>query len=549
MIHGGIFSIPVSRQRQTSMKRRFIVFSSVLFLLIFSLGSAAFFVLMKQTLHQNAEAELRRIVEIERLKLENSVNCEITLASKMAGSAVIRRHLIDPGDLEARARALEEIAEYRQAFAGRAVFWVSDRDKRYHFGDEYIYTLDPALESSGWYNALMGNPVSARLNVHFDVGLQKNMLWVEAPVFDRGSRPVGLVGTALDIVDFVEGLYEDYQGEAELYLINAAGEITGADDIGLVENKVNISEVLGRTGSEILAGAEGLSGSGAIECFEAEDKSGLFAVASIPALGWHITAVSRFSKVAYLRTGLAVLFGVIMAVILFCFAAFNIFVARMLEPLNGLVKTVNQALSEWDLKSQKEQRPKDEIGTLGDFLKMTIIDPLTGVYNRRYMDGHLKQVIKSLSRTGGQLSLLMVDIDYFKKYNDTYGHGAGDDCLRAVAAALAQCLRRDEDFIARYGGDEFAVILPNTDKIGAQIMADKLLKKVRKANIPNEKSDIAAHVTVSIGGITDIVTHLNRGSDYIKRADKALYESKKSGRDRSTFGGSEFEEMSFRQGI
>jgi len=550
MLHGSLFSIPVSRQRQISMTRRFIVFSAVLFLLIFSVGSAAFVILMKQILHHNAETELKRTVEIGLHTLENNVNCEITLARRMAASALIRRHLMNPGDILARRSALEEIAEYRQAFAGRNVYWISDRDKKYHFGDEYLYTLDPAEESSAWYNALMEKPVTHQLAVNFDVGLQKTMLWIDAPVLGQGARPVGLVGTALDIPDFVGGLYEHYQGDAELYLINAAGEITGADDIALVENKVNLAEVLGRTGRDILAGAEGLPGTGAIKCFETEDKGGVFAVASIPALGWYMVAVNRFTQGESLRTGLTVLFGVIMAVIFFCFAAFNIFVARMLEPLNRLVRTVNQALSDWELKPSKERRSADEIGTLGELLKITIIDPLTGVYNRRYMDGHLKKVIKSMSRSGGKLSLLMVDVDFFKKYNDTYGHDAGDNCLRAVAAALAKCLRRDGDLIARYGGDEFAVILPNTDKTGAQIMADKLLKKVRACNIPNGTSTVSDRVTVSIGGITGLVYHLEHGSGYIKRADKALFESKKNGRDRATFEDFEGDEfINLRGGI
>jgi len=99
MIHGSLFSIPLSRQRQISMTRRFIVFSAVLFLLIFSVGSAAFVILMKQILRQNAETELKRTVEIGLRTLENSVNCEITLVRRMAASALVRRHLMNPGDI------------------------------------------------------------------------------------------------------------------------------------------------------------------------------------------------------------------------------------------------------------------------------------------------------------------------------------------------------------------------------------------------------------------------------------------------------------------
>jgi diguanylate cyclase (GGDEF)-like protein len=128
----------------------------------------------------------------------------------------------------------------------------------------------------------------------------------------------------------------------------------------------------------------------------------------------------------------------------------------------------------------------------------------------------------------------MIDIDYFKKYNDAYGHDAGDDCLREVASALSQCVIRDGDFVARYGGEEFAAVLPNTDKDGAQVVAEKMLEKVRGLNIPHKTSDIAGYVTVSIGGTTGAINHYHHGSEYIKSADKALYESKKNGRNRYT---------------
>jgi two-component system, chemotaxis family, response regulator WspR len=122
----------------------------------------------------------------------------------------------------------------------------------------------------------------------------------------------------------------------------------------------------------------------------------------------------------------------------------------------------------------------------------------------------------------------MIDIDYFKKFNDTYGHGAGDDCLKKVASILSECVIREEDFIARYGGEEFIVVLPNTYGNGALLIAEKMLEKVRECNIPHKTSGIADYVTISVGGTTGIVKYLQHGRNYIKLADEALYESKKT---------------------
>jgi diguanylate cyclase (GGDEF)-like protein len=162
-------------------------------------------------------------------------------------------------------------------------------------------------------------------------------------------------------------------------------------------------------------------------------------------------------------------------------------------------------------------------------------DALTGIYNRRYLEENISIIIKSLSRSGGVLSVMMCDVDFFKNYNDTYGHDTGDTCLKTIAGTLVNSISRAEDFVARYGGEEFAIILPNTDVSGALILADKLLKNVRACQIPHSNSSIADHVTISIGVTTGNVVHSQNGSHYIKKADEALYMSKTNGRDRYTF--------------
>jgi len=163
-------------------------------------------------------------------------------------------------------------------------------------------------------------------------------------------------------------------------------------------------------------------------------------------------------------------------------------------------------------------------------------DALTGIHNRRFMEDNLAALIKSLSRSGAQLSLLMLDIDFFKKYNDTYGHSEGDNCLKSVAAIIAESVnRKPDDFVARYGGEEFAVVLPSTDENGARYIAEKILGDIRAKNIPHKLNEVASCVTISIGGTTGIVEYMQKGEDYIRRADEALYLSKNNGRNQYTF--------------
>jgi len=162
-------------------------------------------------------------------------------------------------------------------------------------------------------------------------------------------------------------------------------------------------------------------------------------------------------------------------------------------------------------------------------------DPLTDLYNRRFLEERFKKLIKDLSRSGSLLSVIMVDIDFFKKFNDTYGHNEGDYCLISIAQTLSECITRDSDFIARYGGEEFIIVLPNTDENGAQKVAKKILEKVIERGIPHEENKAAGCLTVSAGYTTIAVKHTHNSVDYIKCADEALYTSKRNGRNRFTY--------------
>jgi len=163
-------------------------------------------------------------------------------------------------------------------------------------------------------------------------------------------------------------------------------------------------------------------------------------------------------------------------------------------------------------------------------------DSLTGIYNRRFFDKNMKRVISSLSRSGSLLSQLMIDIDFFKRYNDTYGHVEGDKCLRTVAKTLSKSITRVDDFVARYGGEEFVVVLPNTDKHGVRLIAEKMLENIRNCNILHEQNDAANCLTISIGATTGKVARTHTVDDFVKKADEMLYKSKQNGRNRYSFG-------------
>ncbi|BAY15005.1 diguanylate cyclase with PAS/PAC and GAF sensors [Anabaenopsis circularis NIES-21] len=164
---------------------------------------------------------------------------------------------------------------------------------------------------------------------------------------------------------------------------------------------------------------------------------------------------------------------------------------------------------------------------------IAMIDQLTQIANRRCFDRKLESVWQYISQQQGCVSLLLCDIDYFKQYNDTYGHAAGDDCLRLVAGALQQTVKRSTDLAARYGGEEFVVILPNTDSDGAILVAQEIHQAIAQLNIPHAASAVKPHITLSIGIATIIPTLDTVTLELIEAADQALYQAKAQGRDRS----------------
>lgn len=160
-------------------------------------------------------------------------------------------------------------------------------------------------------------------------------------------------------------------------------------------------------------------------------------------------------------------------------------------------------------------------------IRLSQVDSLTGIYNRSTFDRTIKKEWDRCRRHATPLSLFMIDIDFFKAYNDNYGHQAGDDCIRRVAETLSGCMKRASDVVARYGGDEFSVILPHMEREKALQLAENLKIKLAELAIPHNYSSVSAYVTVSIGVHTVVPSNGLSIEELLKASDKALYEAKK----------------------
>ena len=186
--------------------------------------------------------------------------------------------------------------------------------------------------------------------------------------------------------------------------------------------------------------------------------------------------------------------------------------------------------------TEKQRKLTEDLEKANEELeRLASVDGLTGIANRRYFDDYLDREWKRAARNNLSLSVIMCDVDFFKAYNDTYGHQVGDDCLKLVADVIGSSLKRATDLVARYGGEEFAIVLPDTVAEGAVCVAENIRQQLQERGIPHQGSRISDRVTLSWGIATMIPSANSNPRELIRAADLALYQAKKQGRDRVIF--------------
>ena len=214
------------------------------------------------------------------------------------------------------------------------------------------------------------------------------------------------------------------------------------------------------------------------------------------------------------------------------------YLTKPIQPIE-LIARVNSALTlkmEIDRRRAREQELLDMAAKLSalnrELQKQNSRDGLTKVANRRFFDQSLDQEWRRAKRDGTSMSLIILDIDYFKKYNDRYGHAQGDECLKSVARTLDRLLQRPGDLFARYGGEEFAAILPGINQGGALTIAEKMRKSVEDLKIEHADSLVAPYVTISLGAAHSVPASDTEAQSLLETADKGLYLAKEKGRNR-----------------
>ena len=412
-------------------------------------------------------------------------------------------------------------------------------------------TLDENNPDDNWYFACITSDKDYLLNIASDNSLARKRVWLNHKV-EQDGVPLGVIFTGLEFAHVTGELFAQYDNTTLRGLIIDENGVINMDSSRLGDEDFMSSDSMIRfrdkfSDPALLAAVEShlhsIDGyfNTTVKPVTIELSTGPYRYATIsPIRSTNWLAVIFYDPSSSLNMVMFLPITVILLVILVAFVlAANAASYRFIfKPLDKLVSSLAHLKENNDERIYGIER-HDEIGKLSntilDLFTKANYDALTGIHNRRYMEKNLHSIMELLARSDGFLSVIMIDVDFFKKYNDTYGHEQGDVCLKAVAQTLAGSVRRTNDFAARYGGEEFVAVLPNTNEDGARLIAEKLLENVRMLNIPHADSAVAQYVTVSAGITTGRVAYSQSWEDYLKRADEALYMSKQNGRNRYTF--------------
>lgn len=231
-------------------------------------------------------------------------------------------------------------------------------------------------------------------------------------------------------------------------------------------------------------------------------------------------------------TGTQVIFHTEYYIILSCIPALILYPQIVAFLAYALARDLNKTRETLEQQYRKLASANIKIRDQRDLLdNIAKIDSLTGIPNRRHFDGYLEKQWQSMLRSNSVVSVLMIDIDHFKEFNDNYGHGKGDECLKQVAETLTRSVKRPNDMLARYGGDEFICALPLTDIDGAKKIAEEMRKNVISLAIPHFHSSAADYVTISVGMAAIKPARSLSVSRLLKAADQALYMAKTNSRN------------------
>ena len=497
---------------------------------------------------------------------------EINLARQMADEPALIEMALHEDDAQVKLRATRIMERYRYLFRDHSYFAAFARSGNYYFNDavgqysgrQFRYTLSPHNKSDYWFYATLKNGTDYQVNLDPDVHLGVVKVWINV-LLKNGGEVLGVIGTGIDLTEFLKESVDINQPGVDNFFVDKSMAIQLSADPGLIDY-ASIAKTAGeRTKVDVLFKTpedierlhevarqlEDHVGEVATLWVDYRGEKRLLGISYLPEVGWYdLTLMDEKSlKVVQGFTWLPFVFG---AVFLLGLLVLGLLMHRwILKPI-GELKKATQQIQRGNYEIEPPFVGTGEIGALsGSFWQMvnvvrqtnldlerkvkerteelqrlTEIDPLTGLLNRRGMMDRFEKEVARQARQGGSLGLLLLDLDNFKQVNDSYGHAAGDLALCAAANVL-RSMKRSYDHAGRWGGEEYLMLLPDCSEQDLIAIAERIRESIQALRIETGKQTFS--FTVSIGAhhpetpqTLDAMLH---------QVDRALYAAKDAGRN------------------
>jgi diguanylate cyclase (GGDEF)-like protein len=527
-------------------------------------------VIMVTRITASISEDIVRFYSIEAIgKFNSYVSQELVLARKAARSTAVIDWFADEGNPAKRATAYDEMTDYTAVLQdARLYFGIHESTNEYSIDNKTPFAqfipfskLDPTDSNNDWYFNCIKSGSDYTFNVDIDKMTQKKHVWINHKVMN-GNNLVGVFCFGRLFDELAANLFVRYDDTNERgYIINKEGFIqidSGDMSASYYEHKVRIHTLYHdpaffATMESYLNNIDHYFDLSA-QPITIKINSNAYKYASIaPIAGtdWSVVTFFNNNSLYSITDFLPLLITMLLAFILytvFSTFAINRLVITPLDRLKNSLSASNFYMSEIfgcnrddeiGVLAQTVQRMRDRLSIYNaELLRdarereyLIRIDQLTNIPNRRSFDERMPLEWGRAMRTKTFISLLILDLDYFKTYNDTYGHLQGDKALQIIAKLFVQELKRSGDLVARWGGEEFAILLSNTDFNGAMEIAERIRLKIEDVPVPLPDGSIS-RITVSIG-INSLIPATNDTlEDFVRHADMALYTAKREGRNR-----------------
>ncbi len=555
------------------LKTRFYLLMTGIFLLFALLSWLSFSQMVSEINQQWGIQFAERQVLFDKHRTLSPLIREIRLARQMAAEPALVEMALHEDDDEIRQRAFKVMEEYRINFRDHSYFAAFAKSGKYYFNDisgknadnPYRYTLSPLEKNDQWFYATVKDGTDYQVNLDPDTHLGVVKVWINV-LLKSGNQVLGVIGTGIDLSEFIKESVGIDQPGIHNFFIDKSMAIQLSTDPKLIDYASIAKDVSERSKIDVLfqntADVERLKQAARrLEKNQGDDvatlwvtylgKSHLLGIAYLPEIGWYDLTLMDEKSLLLLHgyAWLPIIFGSLLLLALLVLGYLLHY--WILKPIHKL-QIATEAIQQGNYDIEPPQVGKGEIAALSnsfgqmvqfvqhtkqdlerkvaerteDLHRLTEIDPLTGLLNRRGMMDRFDKEIARQARQNGELGLLLLDLDFFKQVNDLHGHAAGDLALCATANIL-HSTKRGYDHAGRWGGEEFILLLPECNEPDLLAIAERIRESVQALRIGTGSQTVS--FTVSIGA-----HHSNNPQTLdamLQQVDKALYAAKDAGRN------------------